>query len=172
MVNKLLALGIALAMLFSVFALTGCEKEDEEMKEMTSIHFYTTESFMPWQDHKYYDFVAMTYSTKRIVDESYDTWEGEREEYSVKATFTEEQAKAFFKSVRGNGIFDLEENYHDDDLLDGWDWRLIITFADETTFESGGYVKYPEQEETINEAFLSLTGYRLFTSLWEDANPN
>lgn len=149
-------------------AINAVSKEIE-MEQIVSIHFFTTESFMPWQDHKFYDFTQLTYSTKRIVDERYNDWDGERDEYAIIAAFTEEQAEAFFKSIKELGIFELEKNYHDDDLLDGWDWCLIITFSNGTTFESGGYVKYPEQENALNEVFLSLTGYKLFTSLWEDS---
>lgn len=35
-------------------------------------------------------------------------------------------------------------------------------------FESNGYVKYPPQKDALDEAFLALTGYKLFTPLWED----
>jgi hypothetical protein len=145
------------------------EPKENEVNNPISIHFFTTENWIHWQDHKYYDFANMTYSTKRILVEFY---EGNPipvsdEEYMIVSTFTEQQQSTFFDSIRESGIFDLDEYYHDI-AEDGDRWNLIITFNDGTVFESNGYVKYPPQKDALDEAFLALTGYKLFTPLWED----
>lgn len=137
------------------------EVEEKKMAEITSIHFVITQSFKEQEYHKLYDFSKKTYSTK-TVNTSVDHYEKEVQ-YEVVATFTEEQSQAFFKSIRELGIFDLEESYNDNDVFDGWDWKLVIALSDGKTFESGGYAKHPKQEEAIDEAFLSLTGYKLFS---------
>lgn len=144
-------------------------KKEVEMADIVSIHFFTTENWVHWQDHKYYDFVNKNYSTKRILVE----FDGGKpvtvtdDEYAVKATFTEQQLRVFFDSIMENGIFDLDEHYHEN-ADDGDSWSLIITLSDGTTFESNGYVKYPTQKDALDEAFLALTGYKLFTPLWVD----
>lgn len=156
----------------SLFFFGGCvEKTEYDNKEIVSIHYYTTESFMPWQRHKYYDFNDMTYSTKRIIAEWYNDSESdssifEREEYTALAAFNEAQAKAFFKRIKKHGIFNFEKDYHNDNVYDGNSWHLTITFSDKTTYESGGYMKYPESAKTIDNDFLKLAGYKLF-DLWE-----
>lgn len=137
------------------------EVAEDEMAEIVSIHFIITQSFKERQYHKFYDFSEMTYSTKTVITS--DDYYGKEEQYEVIATFTEEQANTFFKRIRELGIFDLEESYNDNNVFDGWDWKLVIVLSDETTFESGGYAKHPDQEEAIDDAFLSLAGYKLFS---------
>ncbi|MCL2817096.1 MAG: hypothetical protein FWD39_01750 [Clostridiales bacterium] len=136
-----------------VFAGCGTGERQPDGEEVVSIHFAFW-SGPPPRDvyHKYYDFSEMTYSTQIVRTDKNGV--GEQEEYAVAATFTEEQATAFFKSIKELGFFELEEKYINNGVFDGVVWHLTITFADGTTFESGGYEKYPEKAAAINEAFL------------------
>ena len=168
MKKTIAALLVVITIAATLILLIGCVRKTEyDNKEIASIHYYTTESFMPWQNHQYYDFGKQTYSTKRIIMEGYDDPEGptfEREDYEVKATFTEEQVELFFKRIKRHGIYNFEKNYHNRNIYDGNSWTLVITFADKTTFESGGYMKYPLKAKLIDKDFSALSGYPLFGS--------
>ncbi len=159
---------VVITIVATLILLIGYTRKTEyDNKEIASIHYYTTESFMPWQNHQYYDFDKQTYSTKRIIMEEYDDPEGapfEREDYEVKATFTEKQAELFFKRIKRHGIYNFEKNYHNRNIYDGNSWTLVITFADKTTFECGGYMKYPLRAKLIDKDFSALSGYPLFGS--------
>lgn len=168
----IILLSVIIIIAMSVVILFGCvEKTEYDDKEIVSIHYYTTESFMPWQDHKYYNFNDNTYSTKHIIAEGYEDPECnpaffEREEYKVIATFDDEQAKTLFNKIKKHGIYNFEKNYHNSDIMDGSSWHLTITFSDETTYESSGYMKYPKSAKTIDNDFLNFAGYKLFDP-WE-----
>lgn len=170
--RKRIVFFLVMIFIINLVFLSACvEKTEYDNKEIVSIHYYTTESFLPWQDHKYYDFNEMTYSTKRIVAEGYEDPEMnpaflEREDYTVKASFTEKQVKAFFRQIKRHGIYNFDKNYHNNDVHDGNSWHLTIVFSDETTYESGGYMKYPETAKKIDNDFFKLSGYKLF-DLWE-----
>lgn len=157
---------IILITIMSLGYLGGCvEKTEYDNKEIVSIHYYTTECFLPWQNHKYYNFNEMTYSTKHIIEEGYENLYSanyENKEYTVKTTFNEKQMKVFFNNIKKHGIFNFDKNYHNNDVLDGNSWYLTITFSDGTTFESGGYMKYPKSAKVIDNDFLKFSGYKLF----------
>lgn len=166
MKKNIIVFSFIMITIMSLVFVSGCvEKTEHDNKEIVSIHYYTTESFMPWQNHKYYNFNDMTYCTKRIIAEWYEDPENaiiEREEYNVKATFDEKQAKNFFANIKKHGIYNFEKNYHNNDVYDGNSWHLTILFSDETTFESGGYMKYPKNAKAIDNDFLKFAGYKLF----------
>ncbi|HHX69838.1 MAG TPA: hypothetical protein GX708_17555 [Gallicola sp.] len=142
------------------------EEIDAVMPNPISIHYHTNENWVHWQDHKYYDFVNNTYSTKRILVD----YEGGKpftvidKEYTIVATFTEEEQIAFFDSIRERGIFNLDEWYQGN-AEDADSWYLTITFRGGTVLKSGGYSKFPSQKEALDEVFITLCGYKLFEHL-------
>jgi len=142
-------------------AIDDVPQKEEEM-DIVSIHFVVTKLFGGNQNHKFYNFTEMTFSTKNqyLVP---DDWDGEHEEYVVTATFTKEKADAFFKTIKELGILDLEEYYpNTEGILDGSAWDLTISFSDGSVFESGGENNFPEMLKALDEAILLLTGYELF----------
>jgi len=160
--RKLVCLGIALVMLFSMMGLSACDLGNDlevEMAEIVSIHFFTTKSVIGRQIHQFYDFTEMTYSTKTIIVDD----EEEQEKYAVKSIFTDEQATVFFKNVKKQGLFSLKDSYRPGKpAYDGHSWDLEIQLKDGTTFKSSGYIVYPKEAEELDKTFFELSGYKLF----------
>lgn len=85
----------------------------------------------------------------------------EQPELEVKATFTENQEKAFMDECYTNGLFDLKERYESPgDVCDGGCWDFIIEYEDGTTKTSFGDNAGPY--DVFNKCattFYDLCGY-------------
>lgn len=135
-------------------------KNDAEIAEISSIHFYTSKSMVLLERHQLYDFTTKTYSTKTI--EEYEGWDGIGEDYSVKATLSDESIAAFLLNSKEQGLFSLKETYlFEDNTSVNNSWNLVIEFKDGTTFISSG-VYYPDEASEIDLIFMELSGYKLF----------
>lgn len=141
-------------------AIDNVPLEKIEMMEIVSIHFYTTKSLIGRQNHQFYDFIKMIYSTKTIIEGDEEEQLGE---YMVHATFTEEQVTKFFKNAYEQGLFLLKDIYRPVETInDGNSWDLEIQLKDGTTFKSSGYIAYPAEAKELDKIFFELSGYKLF----------
>lgn len=143
-------------------AKTGIDriKNNFEIAEILTIHFYTSKSMVLLEKHQLYDFTAKTYSTKTI--EEYEGWDGIGEDYSVKATLSDESIATFLLNSNEQGLFSLKETYlFDDNTSVNNSWNLVIEFKNGTTFTSRG-VYFPDEASEIDLIFMELSGYKLF----------
>ncbi len=154
-----------LLLLFST-VLIGCEYNGPyKGNEVTQIYYCLQGSEWPVKYEKSYDFTNLTYSTK-TCDDPYSHYKEDfiEHEFEIVATFTKEEADNFLKKISNHGIYNLKEDYQPFAMItDGSSWRLIITFSDGTTFNSGGYMKSPSQATTINKDSQDFIGVDLFT---------
>lgn len=122
------------------FCLIGCEPPIKEYKgtKINKLTYATIYYFGGITQEYILDFEKNEYSTA-----AHSLGYGSSES-QIKRTFGEDEEKSFIDACYTYGLFDLEEEYNQPDVIDGGGWTLTIEYADQTTKISHGSNAVPE----------------------------
>ncbi|MBO5312624.1 MAG: hypothetical protein J6B29_01530 [Clostridia bacterium] len=155
--KKLLKLSLLAIGLLAVFCLFSCNREYKG-KEIESIE-YTTCSFMGG----YTQSRRLVLSSGEILAKECIPWEDIDGEYAVVGTIDTDKNGEILNMLSSLGLFSLDGEYANYNVLDGGSWTYKITYADGTEKTSVGINAGPDN--LFKEAdilFFDLTGYELF----------
>jgi hypothetical protein len=82
----------------------------------------------------------------------------ENEGFTFVSNLSDEKIKVFFEQASTYGFTSWEDEYVEPMLADGHQWRVIITYANDSTKTISGSNKYPDTYNNMREAFKDLTG--------------
>ena len=66
-------------------------------------------------------------------------------EFELKNTFSDDEKKVFIDGCFASGLFNLEELYKQEGIIDGGEWNLVIEYEDGTNKTSKGINKSPSK---------------------------
>ena len=81
----------------------------------------------------------------------------ENEGYTLVGSLDDEKIAAFFEDCDEYGFNDWEEDYSRQDIMDGHQWGIFVTFADGSVKKVHGSNAYPETWNEMKTAFENLT---------------
>lgn len=149
---------LLLIMITFICILTGCNKYKD--KEVKSLVFEDGNGFTSKWEEKIFDFVENSFSIKTKTNIGYNEFD---ETLELICNFSEEEGKTFMKDLSKNGLFSLKKKYEPFfPIMDGSSWFLTVTFSDDTTFYSEGYMKNPSQAKKINKVVKEFVDYEFF----------
>ena len=82
----------------------------------------------------------------------------ENEGFTFVSNLSDEKIKVFFEQASTYGFTSWDDEYVEPMLADGHQWRVIITYANDSTKTISGSNKYPDTYNNMREAFKDLTG--------------
>ena len=156
-------IGTLLLLIALAFNLTSCGtsffKKEYNGKRISSITKYYHYAYYDYDDHCWMsskdliDFDSNKYFSGYVKSDELDA------DAEEKSSFSDEAEKEFMDLCYEYGLFDLEEEYTTDIVVDdgGGDWDFIIEYEDGTTKKSHGeFMAYPEAFEKCATVFYDL----------------
>ena len=142
------------AIILIMFMLTGCgsnnNREDISSVTFTTIDYnggFTTEYYINLNNNRYMKKHYGPESPKGGVD------------YDVVKEFSDEDKDTFIKEINNSGLLNINKEYKQSGIIDGGGWHLVITFSDDSTFESRGDNDSPREVfNKCSTAFYDLCG--------------
>jgi len=163
------------AILASIFS--GCTKTDEKeqfmtyQKKINEIYVYHSELGLHSPEYKidlknkqFWEFVC-DWSNKelRIRDSS-----SENEGFTYVCDLDQEKIDDFIRKSSRYGFTLWDNSYYNNNIEDGHQWGIIITYFDSSQYKITGSNEYPETWDKMLKAFEDLTGsdILIFNSDW------
>ena len=125
-----------LLLLFSLF-LIGCNKDYSGLA-INKLSFKTIDYMGGATVTKVIDFQTNQYLKSENIP-----WKEVETTLEVKKTFTDEEEMIFINGIGNAGLFDIDEYYKEEHVMDGGGWELVIEYQDGTIFVSKGSNKSP-----------------------------
>ena len=147
-----------------LFCLTiaGCQKsyQKEINEEINEIYFYHSGFGQRFPEYKInlQNKEFWKYTTGAGFDYVERDVLSENEGYSFVSNLDDENIAIFLRESARYGLTRWKETYMNNNVLDGHQWGITITFADGTSLTSNGSNKYPETWDKMYDAFINLTG--------------
>ncbi|MBQ7761191.1 MAG: hypothetical protein IJ400_03965 [Clostridia bacterium] len=152
--SKIVASFIAVLML--IFLFSNCNKEMEyNGKDIVSLEYITVDFMGGAMSYR-----KMNLDSGEIYKKDYYPYdEGNSTEYQLIHRFDASKKQEIVNKFYNIGIFELDEKYRDDSVMDGGSWQLIIRYADGTEKSSKGINAGPSHLFTdCDYAFYDITG--------------
>ncbi|MFC5528337.1 hypothetical protein [Cohnella yongneupensis] len=141
--------------LLLIFIFTSC-KDATKMKEVSQIYIYHSSEGM--RDTEFYiDFVERMFYKYRNNNIERDS-SLKNDGYDNVINLSEKKIQDFLKKANKYGFLDWKEKYIDNQISDGHQWGIIITYSSGKKYEIEGSNKYPSTWDDMYSEFEKLTG--------------
>jgi hypothetical protein len=160
--KKVCLIFAALLMLLCVSSCSEPGQVRSYQKEIDEIYVYHSSFGLRYPEYKL-DFVNRTFWMYTSDLWSYverDT-SAENEGFVFVSDLDEEKIKRFFIESARYGFTRWEESYVEENIYDGHQWGVVITYADGTQQAVRGSNKYPETWDKMVKEFEDLVGQKI-----------
>ncbi|MDO3410942.1 hypothetical protein QWJ34_14315 [Saccharibacillus sp. CPCC 101409] len=147
-------------LILSIFlVLTSCEHASNKMNEVSEIYVYHNSFGMRNNEYNINFVNEDFYKYARNIDNTIERDRSlENDGYDEVIKLSDKKIKSFLKKANKYEFLDWKEKYINDQILDGHQWGMIITFKDRTKHEIEGSNKYPSTWDEMYGEFEKLTG--------------
>jgi len=143
--------------------LISCENEDaSKMNKVGQIYIYHSSFGMRNMEYNI-DFIGKKfYKYIRNIDNTTERDSSlQNDGYDDVIDLSDKKIQRFLKKANKYGFLDWKEEYVDDQISDGHQWGIIISFTDGRKHEIKGSNKYPSTWDEMYSEFETLTGTNL-----------
>ena len=141
------------------FMLSACTYEYEG-KNIDTISYITVNYMGGFKRETIVDLTNGSVKYREYLEEDKDTTD-----FILAYEFDITKVEEFLNEAGKSGLFDLEDEYITNDILDGGEWNISILFEDGSIKESKGINNYPDIFKDSDYAFFKLYGDDLFNTI-------